>query len=41
MPIVSAQPIIYIEDIIVVLIVIAFIMRRLTRLSKDAPWVVR
>lgn len=41
MPVISAQPVVDIEDIIVILIVIAVVMGWLARLRKHAPRIVR
>lgn len=41
MPVISAQPVVDIEDIIVILIVIAVVMGWFARLGKHAPRIVR
>ena len=40
MPVISAQPVVDIEDIVVILVVVAVVVGRFTRLCEDAPWVV-
>jgi len=37
----SPQPVVYIEDVVVVLIIVPFVMRRLARLCEYSPWVMR
>ena len=39
--IILSQPVVDIENIVIILIVIAFVMRRLTRLREDSAWVAR
>lgn len=39
--IILSQPVVDIENIVVILIVIAFVVHRLARLGEDAPRVVR
>lgn len=41
MSLLSPQPIIDIEDIVVVLVVISFVVRRLARFGEYPPWVMR
>ena len=35
----SPQPVVYVEDVVVVLIIVPFVMRWLARLCEDSPWV--
>ena len=37
----SPQPVVHIEDVIVVLIIVPLVMRRLARFCEDSPWVMR
>ena len=41
MPIVRAQPVVDVENIVIILVVIPVVVHRLARLREDAAWVVR